>query len=348
MSPRVSVLMAVHDGEPFLHETLRSVAAQSLSDFEFVVVDDASSDATLAILAQAAATDPRLRIIQQDRNLGLTRALNLGLRAATAPYVARIDADDTFLPERLERQLCFLEDNRDHVAVACGHHLVDGSGQILATTREPLDDWQVRWLGGFNPPAPHPTYFFRRLRDDGTANLYDESFRTAQDFDFWSRLALQGRTAVLPEVLVRYRRHAGAITVTKRREQAANCRRTGEANLARRLPAALVEQLQPLLALFAYEAAADRTTIRAAVAGCDAMLAHDLAQAPSAFHRNWVRRTAAGLLADAVLSRGSGLRNPSATAAFLYHARGHLAPLMRAVAGNPGRARKVLRNIGRF
>ncbi|MEO1474188.1 MAG: glycosyltransferase, partial [Pseudomonadota bacterium] len=288
--PDISVVMAVYNGEDFLSETLQSVLKQSYTGFEFLIVDDASDDMTSDLLARAAATDGRIRVIRNERNLGLTASLNVGLRAASGTYIARIDADDVCLPDRLAQQLAFMEANPDHSAVACGHHVIDASGRTMRTVSGGLDDWQIGWLGGFNPPAPHPTYFFRRSRNDGSTILYDEAFRTAQDFELWSRLAQQGKTRVLPDVLVKYRRHANAITVRKRREQAANCAFIGRSNLRRRLPASIVAQLEPLISLFSYQSQVDRSTMIAAVAGCDAMLAHDLGSAPTAGHRRWVRR----------------------------------------------------------
>lgn len=347
MTPVITVLMAVHNGEPFLRETLGSVLAQDFSDFEFVIVDDSSNDASPAILAEAAAADSRIRIFRNEETLGLTKSLNIGLQRARGLYVARIDADDTCLPERLSQQYSFLERHRDHVAVACGFHIIDARGKRLMTVDTGLDDWQIRWLSGFNPPAPHAAYFFRRLMPDGTQLLYDEDFRTAQDFDFWSRLSDCGKTAVLSDVLINYRRHDGAITVTKRKEQAANCRIIGRRNLRRRLPPHIAARLDPLLVLFAYGGASNAQTIAAAVIGCDAMLAYDLSAAPTARHRRWIRRTAAGLLADAILSRAGALKSVSGTVAFLLYARSYLPALLMAVLSQPKMALKSLRAVGR-
>ena len=347
-APAISVLMAVHDGEPFLEQALESVFGQSFGDFELILIDDCSTDSSPRLLASAAARDSRVKLLTNAENLGLTKSLNLGLRQASGRYVARLDADDLCLPDRLAVQFRYMEDHPEYVAVACGYQVIDAEGRVRQTEAGGLDDWQVRWLGGFNPPAPHPAYFFRRLAQDGSPYLYDESFRTAQDFEFFSRLALDGKVAVLPRVLLKYRRHAGAITVAKRREQAANCARIGRENLRRRLPAEVFEKLEPLLRLFAYEVAADRAGIAAAVEGCDAMLAHDVKAAPTARHRRWLRRMTAGLLADAVLSRGGGLTRGSSLVAFVVEARAHLPALLAAVAAQPGLALKSLRNTGKF
>lgn len=347
-SPSVSVVMGVHDGEDYLDEALDSLFAQSLDDFELIVVDDGSRDGTAEKLEAAAARDARVKLLTNAENFGLTKSLNIGLRQARGQYIARLDADDLCMSNRLATQLEFMESHPDHIAVACGYQVIDGEGRLRQTAGEGLDDWQVRWLGGFNPPAPHPTYFFRRRAADGSLHLYDESYLTAQDFEFFSRLAQGGKVSVLSEVLLKYRRHAGAITVTKRREQAANCMKIGRENLRRRLPAELVEKLEPLLRLFAYEVRADAENIAAAVEGCDAMLAYDLAAAPSARHRRWVRQMTAGLLADAVLSRGAGLHRASALTAFILRGRGYLPALLGAVAARPGLALKSLRNLGKF
>ncbi len=340
----VSVLMAVHNGEGFLAEALASVAGQTLRDYEFVIVDDASNDGTAQLLAAAAARDPRITVLTNPHNQGLTRSLNLGLRLARGAYVARIDADDTCVPERLAVQHAFMEAHPDFVGVCCGFSVIDAAGNVSRTVSAGLDDWQVRWLAGWNPPAPHPTYFFRRLQSDGQSWLYDEDFRTAQDFDLWSRLMSQGKTCVLAQVLVGYRRHAGAITVVKRSEQALNCARIGQRNLAARLPAAEVAQLQPLIALFSYQQPAGELAIRQALKGADALLAYDLSTGPGRERERWLRRTVAGLLADAVLSRAGALKSVRGTARFGLYARKHLWPLLGAVLSDPAMALKSIRN----
>lgn len=340
--------MAVHNGAAFLQQTLDSVAAQDCREIEFIIVDDASTDATPSILARAAAADRHIFLVQNVDNLGLTRSLNIGLGRARGKYIARIDADDICRPGRLSRQLQFLETHRDYVGIGCGYRVIDGRGRAVRTVKGGLDDWQVRWLSGFNPCAPHSAFFFRRIAADGTAFYYDEAFQTAQDFELWSRISKHGPTAVLPEVLIDYRRHAGVITVRRRQEQAANALTIGTRNLARRLPAEIVTGLQPVLKLFAYQAKADARTISAAVSGCDAMLAYDLPRAPTAMHQRWIRYVTAGLLADAILSRASALKGLAGTAAFAFHARAHLPALAMAVAADPMMAIKSLRQIGRY
>lgn len=339
--PAISVLMAVHNGEQFLAETLASVAAQTFAEYEFVIVDDASSDGSAAMLAEAARADQRIRVLTNDTNIGLTRSLNRGLGEANGEYIARIDADDVCLPQRLAVQLAYMRDHSEYAGITSGYEMIDAEGRLLSRVSEPLNNLQVRWLLGWNPPAPHPTYFFKRCPEDDWPILYDERYRTAQDFDLWSRLTAHGPTARLPDILIQYRRHDGAITHAKRHEQAQNCAEIGRANLAARLPAAIVAKLEPLLALFSYNAKADPVTIRAAIAGADAMIEHDDIQ--SGADPDWVRKMTAGLLADAVLSRGGGLSSPKAIATFAWNARWYLPHLARAVLSDPGTALKSLR-----
>ncbi|HEX2257915.1 MAG TPA: glycosyltransferase family 2 protein, partial [Afifellaceae bacterium] len=175
-NPAVTVLMAVHNCARFLEEALTSVAAQELTDYEFIIIDDGSTDGSSQILTDAAAVDHRIRLFRNETNIGLTRSLNIGLQHARGAYVARLDGDDICMPERLARQLAFLEHSPDHVAVACGYTLIDDHGRTLRNVDAPLDDWQIRFIAGFNPPAPHPAYFFRREVESGVPIMYDERF----------------------------------------------------------------------------------------------------------------------------------------------------------------------------
>ena len=118
MKPRVSVVMPVRNAAPYVGIAVRSILRQSLTDFELIVVDDASSDDTLARIEDAAADDPRVRVLSAQ-GTGLGAALNRGWRAARAPLVARMDGDDAAHRDRLRRQVTFLEDDLSVGVVAC-------------------------------------------------------------------------------------------------------------------------------------------------------------------------------------------------------------------------------------
>lgn len=343
--PAISVLMAVHNGGPYLKDCLDSVLSQEFRDFEFVVVDDASTDGTGALLSEASLRDDRLKTLRNGSNLGLTRSLNRGLAEARADYIARIDADDLCRPDRLEVQLAAMERDPDLVILGSGYRIIDGRGTPRGTVSVALSDARIRWLLGFSPPAFHPTYFFRRIAPDGTAVMYDETFRTAQDYDLWSRLSRQGRSLVLPDVLIDYRRHASGITVAEAGQQARDGRRVSMRNLSERLPKEVVDDLAPLTDLLTRRTEARGDAIRAAVSAMRRLLHFDRHYFPDLADRRWMHRTAAALLADAVMARGGAMARPRDAMRFLFHGADFLPALALAVAERPATARKALARI---
>jgi hypothetical protein len=201
--PRVSVVMAVHNGEPYLPETIRSVLGQTYEDFEFVVVDDGSTDTSRATVESFA--DARIRLFANESNVGLTRSLNRGLAEARGEFVARIDADDVALPARLARQVAFL-DRRPDVALA-GSSLAEigPDGRRGATHHLPTGHLQLRWSLLFHCPFVHSAVMWRREEVVDAVGSYDESFRYAMDWEYWSRIGTRFRVANQREVQVRYR-----------------------------------------------------------------------------------------------------------------------------------------------
>jgi glycosyltransferase involved in cell wall biosynthesis len=199
-APAVTVLMAVYNGADRLPPAVESVLTQVFTDFEFLIVDDGSTDATPDRLA--ALTDPRVRIVRQD-NQGLAVALNTGLRQARGRYIARMDDDDLCRPERLERQVAFME-SRPEVA-ACGTWVLARGGAREQVWRFPVDPDEIRCHLLFHSVLPHPSVM---LRHDAVRRFdlyYDEAFRYAQDYELWQRASAHVRLANLPEPLLEYR-----------------------------------------------------------------------------------------------------------------------------------------------
>lgn len=196
--PAVSVIMAVHNGAAWVAEAVRSVLDQTMPDLELIVVDDASSDGTAGILAGLA--DPRLRV-QRTERLGLARALNEGLRLARAPLVARLDADDVAAPDRLARQVAFMQARPEVGVLGTGAREVDAAGRAWGVVRPPAADADIRRALIRRNLFVHSSVMVRRalLVDAGG---YDPSFPVAQDYDLWLRLARRTRLANLPEPLV--------------------------------------------------------------------------------------------------------------------------------------------------
>ncbi|HEY3101027.1 MAG TPA: glycosyltransferase [Methylomirabilota bacterium] len=209
--PAVSVLMAVYNGAPWVADAARSVLAQTLGDLELLVVDDGSSDATRDVLA--GVRDPRLRLECRPHE-GLTPALNHGLRLARAPLVARLDADDIALPERLARQAAFLEAHPEIGVVGSAAREINGDGREVRVVRPPEEDGALRRALIRRNPMLHSTVMMRRRVVEAVGG-YDPRFAVAQDYDLWIRLAAVTRLANLPEALVVRRLLPGRVSVAR-------------------------------------------------------------------------------------------------------------------------------------
>jgi glycosyltransferase involved in cell wall biosynthesis len=212
--PRISVVIPVFNEAALLPAALDSVLWQTFEDFECIVVDDGSTDATPRILAAHAAHDPRFQIITQ-RNGGISRALNAGLSAATGEWIARLDGDDIMLPDRLARQLDFAQSQPGLAACGCDYDIIDMAGQRHGT-RHPLPrnvDELNRILAAGEPLTfTHPTMLYRRdlaLRLGG----YRAGFEPCEDVDLFARMLATGAPIlILPETLMQYRIRPGSVS----------------------------------------------------------------------------------------------------------------------------------------
>jgi GT2 family glycosyltransferase/tRNA A37 methylthiotransferase MiaB/Flp pilus assembly protein TadD len=214
--PKISVVMAVHNGGPYLEEAIKSIFRQTYQNYEFLIIDDASTDETAQILK--SLDDFRVRIITNKENLGLTKSLNLGISQARGEYLARMDADDLSFPHRLEKQLAFLENNPEYALVGSPYYQIDEAGNINSLVKVLTDNDELRagllkqnWFG-------HGSVMMRRAAVD-QAGGYDERFTYAQDYDLWLRLADNHRLANLAEPLYCWRATSSCISKEKAREQ---------------------------------------------------------------------------------------------------------------------------------
>ena len=225
MTPPVSVVMAVYNGAEHLGATLDSILGQTFADFELIVVDDGSTDATPEILRRCP--DPRLRVVTQPKNEGLTDSLIRGCGEARGLAIARHDCGDCSHPERLARQLAVLESAPDVVLVSCYTRYRAPGGEELYTAegdgdavRRSLREAPVETIRGL---SAHGSAMFRR-EDYVAAGGYRTRFRVAQDLDLWVRLAARGRIVFVPEVLYEAAIEPSAISARKRAEQIASAR----------------------------------------------------------------------------------------------------------------------------
>jgi glycosyltransferase involved in cell wall biosynthesis len=217
MPPEVSVVMSVYNGERYLQEAVRSILDQSFTDFEFIIVNDGSTDHTVSILT--SFDDNRIRLVHNPENLGLTISLNRGIALAQGEFIARMDADDISLPPRLETQIRYLRSHPDVGVVGTGKQEIDQDGCYLGKVWiPPTSSGYMGWRLIWGNPIVHSSVMIRKgcLVSVG---LYDIGKRTAQDYDLWIRLSAITRISNMKQVLILYRRHPESITDTLIHEQ---------------------------------------------------------------------------------------------------------------------------------
>jgi glycosyltransferase involved in cell wall biosynthesis len=213
-APRITVLMSVYNGARYFRASIDSILRQTFADFEFLIVDDGSTDETMQILR--SYRDERIKIVRNEKNIGLTKSLNRGLVLASGEYIARQDADDISLPDRLQKQVAFMETHSGVVLLGTQAKLIDARGRrrrltaigcYKATSSECLR-WQMMFDAGFF----HTSVMFRREPLMAMTGGYNERFVTGQDADLWSRLPLECEIRNLNEALVCFRVHRDSMS----------------------------------------------------------------------------------------------------------------------------------------
>ncbi len=237
-APLVSVLLAVHNGEPYLRTAIESVLRQTVTDLELLVVDDASTDATPAVLT--GIRDGRLRVLRTDERQGLARSLNRGLDEARGRFVARLDADDVALPARIEEQLRRVRSRPTVAIVGSAVMELDDAGRLGPSHAMPTGPAAVRWATLFSSPFFHPTVLVERRVLETHGLRYDVDFEESEDYELWARLLEVADGDNLPRPLVLYRVHASQASQRRRELQ-----RAFQLRVARRQIADLAPTLSP-------------------------------------------------------------------------------------------------------
>lgn len=220
--PLVSVLVAARDAEATIAEAARSVLAQSVRDLELLVVDDGSADATASVVERLG--DPRVRVVRNERSLGLAGALNVGLDEARGTYVARMDADDLALPGWLDRLLVRMRSLPRVAVVGTGMIDLHPGGRLGTLHRMPTGPLAVRWAALFSSPFLHSTVLLDRSVLERHDLRYDTSFGESEDFDLWARLLSVAEGDNVQRALVLYRKHPAQAS-TRRAELQRECQR---------------------------------------------------------------------------------------------------------------------------
>lgn len=227
-----------------LKEAVDSILNQTFCDFEFIIIDDGSTNDSYEYLK--SIPDERIKIIKNDANIGITKSLNIGFRAAKGKYIARMDSDDIAFPDRFEKQYAFMESHPD--VFVCGSKVIFFKDRALSDIKpadqtkkqytfikkkasrrkenteivnskvEDMESYRVRML--FTNPGPvHPTAFFNHEKLIQYHIEYNEELVYAQDYDMWMRISSVGQICILPDVLLNYRVHAGQISKAHREKQ---------------------------------------------------------------------------------------------------------------------------------
>ena len=262
--PRVSVVLCVYNQAAYVAEAIASILGQTLTDLELIVVDDGSTDSSPEVIHRF--TDPRILYVRNERNLGHASSLNRGVALARGRYLAIMDSDDISLPERLARQVDFLDAHPD--VAMCGSW-VETFGARTEVRRFPTEPAVLAVSLLLCCPFSTPTVMLRREA------MLPEGFDPrglAFDYAYWVEVANRAPVANLPEVLLKYRLHAGQVTVTRRAAQLAGTRLVLRRQLETLLGEVDEAELDALMYVFVNEVSDEPPT--AAIGSLFARLRH--------------------------------------------------------------------------
>lgn len=201
-NPVLSVAMAVYNGEQYLKPTIESTLNQTFKDFEFIIVNDASIDRTKEIIN--SYDDPRIKLFNNEKNIGQTKSLNVGLHLAKGKYLARIDAGDVSMPNRLEKQVAFIEKNKEISVLGTSAFRYDESGRIIDVVHMPESSKAILQRIFFASPLVHISVLMKRDIIEKMGG-YNEEYDVLADYELWSRLIKKGyQLGNLREILAGY------------------------------------------------------------------------------------------------------------------------------------------------
>ncbi len=200
--PKVTVLLTVYN-RPSVKNTIESILAQTFTDFEFLIVDNCSTDDTVNVIR--SYNDSRIRLVINEKNYGQTYSLNKGLELATGEYIARIDADDLAVETRLEKQVRFLDDNPEYGLCGTWVQYINDSDYKSVIVKMPSSDEGFRLMQEFACAMYHPSVLIRKSVLTENSLLYDKDISMAEDYDLWYRISKYTKCYNIPEVLVYYR-----------------------------------------------------------------------------------------------------------------------------------------------
>ena len=244
MKPDISVIMSVYNGEDYLAEAIQSVIDQTFQNWELIIINDCSKDSTPEILADFAAKDARIKLHNNEVNLRLPTSLNKAISLSTGKYIARMDADDICLPDRLEKQFRFMEESSDVALSSCRFMTVKNGVYASGGAGGRCDHDALRAMLLVTNPILHPGVIAKA--EVMKRFLYDTTLTCTEDLELWTRMVAQGqKIRILPECLLIYRLHDKQITSTTRERQ-----HTEVLKIQNKFYAALLQQMDPQMQEF--------------------------------------------------------------------------------------------------
>lgn len=206
--PLVSVIMPIFNAQRFLEPAIHSILEQTHKNFELIIVDDGSKDESWDIVTRLGKADARIHLIRLQKNQGISIACNTGLNVARGKYIARMDSDDVSLPDRLSRQVKFMETHPNIGVLGGGMRFMAESGKLSGISPQFFGDLAIRWNLFFESPFFHPTVILRKSLLDEYGLQYDPSYsQGAEDYELWSRLLQVTKGENLQDIVLHYRLH---------------------------------------------------------------------------------------------------------------------------------------------
>jgi len=219
--PKVSIVLPTHNGSRWIMKAIKSIQAQSFSDWELLVVDDGSIDETSTLVKEISSSDSRIMYIRNEHNIGLQKSLNKGIELSKGEYVARIDDDDRWIDEnKLMKQVEFLDKNKDYVLVGTGAIVVNQIGEFLFKYLLPQKDSEIRKSILSKNCFCHSSIVFRK-KVVSLIGYYgeEENIKHIEDYDLWLRMGTIGKLHNLPLYAVEFMSREGSVTSNNRKDQ---------------------------------------------------------------------------------------------------------------------------------
>ncbi|MBD3282362.1 MAG: glycosyltransferase, partial [Candidatus Portnoybacteria bacterium] len=214
--PKVSIIMSVYNGERYLRDAIESILNQSFKDFEFIIINDGSRDSSKKIVQ--SYKDPRIVFIENKKNIGLTKSLNKGIKLARGEYVARMDADDISAYNRIEKQVNFLDKNKDYCLVGTTFYYIDENNKVIFKKIVPLTNKEIKKGLVKKNCFAHGSVMIRKKILEKVKG-YREEIKYSQDYDLFIRIAKKCKVRNLKDVLYKWRMHKESISMRKHKAQ---------------------------------------------------------------------------------------------------------------------------------